>query len=64
MDQAFITAIGIWCTVITLKAFFIKEKDKRTCIALMICIIAGLTVLIFGVVYPVDFIARILTETK
>lgn len=57
MNQVFIMSIGIWCTVITLKAFFIKRKDKRTCVALSLCLVAGLAVLAFGIVYPIDFIA-------
>ncbi len=56
MKQVFIIAIGIWCTAITLKAFFIKRKDKRTCVALSLCLVAGLAVLAFGIVYPIDFI--------
>lgn len=58
MKQVFIIAIGIWCTAITLKEFFIKRKDKRTCVVLSICLVTGLIVLIFGIVYPIDFIAK------
>ena len=58
MNQVFIMSIGIWCTVITLKAFFIKRKDKRTCAVLSLCLVTGLAVLAFGIVYPIDFIAK------
>jgi hypothetical protein len=50
MNQVFIMSIGIWCTAIALKAFFIKRKDKRTCVALSLCLVAGLAVQVLYII--------------